>query len=321
MVSPACRASRPRPRVPARNRRARAGSPRRPAAARSPGTVSMIDPRISSHVAPTSRASCAWRRTPAGLRNPTVTTMRMSSWVLRSGACSESTCDIHAFCAAWSCGNTSCSGSSNGEVPVLLVVVHGAESTDSRRRGAEDRDRDLVVERLEVDRDRHPDPQLVVRRAFDVGHHPRAFFELDDGRDVGHPLVERRQVVLDDDRVRVERAPPRRLLPLDVVAPALRAERPRVEVILVARVAVTHEEPAFAATVPERLRLHVGRRDVEPRTGHRQPSPAARRRPRPGSSPRRSRSRARTRARSRCRDASRSRRRWCSASRPARSAS
>src|SRR4051812_21263557 len=230
----------------------------------------MIDPRISSHVAPTSRASRAWRTTPSGLRRPTVTTMRMSSCVLRSGASSESTCAIHAFCAAWSWGNTSWSGSSNGKFQSCSWSF--TVGNLGGRGGAENRDRDLVVERLEVDGDGHADPQLIVRRALDVGHHPRAFFELHNGGDVRHPLVERRQVVLHDDRIRVEGCPPRRLLPLDVVAPTLRAERPRVEVILVARVAVPHGEHALAAAVPERLRLHVGRRDVETRTRHRQPS-------------------------------------------------
>ena len=126
------------------------------------------------------------------------------------------------------------------------------------------------------------------------------FFELDDRRDVRHALVERRQVVLVHDRVRVERSPARRRLPLHVVAPALRAEGPRIEVVLVAGIAVPDEEAPLAATVPERLRLEVGGRDVEAGTGHVSRPPEARPRPRPGSSPRRSRSRLRTRGRSRC---------------------
>ena len=65
------------------------------------------------------------------------------------------------------------------------------------------------------------------------------------------------------DRPRVQRRPPARLVPLDVVAPALRAERPRVEVVLAARVAVPDEEPALVGRVPERLGLEVGRRQVE----------------------------------------------------------
>ena len=52
--------------------------------------MSTMLPAISSHVAPTSAASMAWRITPGGLRKMTVHTMRMSSWVLRSGARSES---------------------------------------------------------------------------------------------------------------------------------------------------------------------------------------------------------------------------------------
>src|SRR6185437_15558358 len=69
---------------------------------------------------------------------------------------------------------------------------------------------------------------------------------------------------------RVARSLARGLLPLHVVAPTLRAERTRVEVVLVARVAMADEELAFLATVPERLRLHVGRRDVETGRGHAQ---------------------------------------------------
>ena len=230
----------------------------------------------------------------------------MSSCVLRSGADSESTCDIHAFCAACSCGNTSCSGSSNGKFQSCSSSFT-ASTLRGQRRGAEDRDRDRrrrcalksTTTGMPTRSSSSGMPSmLVITRGPSSSSTTAATY--------GHPLVERRQVVLVHDRVRVERAPARRLLPLDVVAPALRAERPRVEVVLAARVAVADEEPALLAAVPERLRLQVGRRDVEAQRGHRvEPSRRARRRPRPGSWPRRSRSRPRTRARPRCPAASR----------------
>src|SRR2546427_4212465 len=149
----------------------------------------MIDPRISSQVAPTSCASCAWRRTPSGLRRLTVSAMRMSSCVFRSGASSESICAIHAFCAAWSCGKTSCSGSSNAKFQSCSWSFTAANLVIRLRRrgGAEYRDRDLVVERLEVDPDRHADAQVLEPRALDIRHHARALFEADDGRHVLAP--------------------------------------------------------------------------------------------------------------------------------------
>src|ERR1700722_6637030 len=64
------------------------------------GSVRRMEPEISSHVAPTSAASRAWRCTPPGWRAMTVHTIRISSWVLRSGARNESMEAIHAF---WAC--------------------------------------------------------------------------------------------------------------------------------------------------------------------------------------------------------------------------
>ena len=78
------------------------------------GSVSTMLPAISSHVAPTSAASMAWRWTPGGLRRMTVHTMRMSSWVLRSGARSESICASQAFWASCRPGAKACSSASKG---------------------------------------------------------------------------------------------------------------------------------------------------------------------------------------------------------------
>src|SRR4051794_37895674 len=222
----------------------------------------MIEPRISSQDAPTSRASWAWRSTPAGFRNPTVTTMRISSWVLRSGALSESSCDSHAFCAAWSCGNTACSGSSNcGKFQSCSLIYRAL------LRGPEDCDGDVVRDRLVVDDEWHADAQRVVLDALDVRHDARTLFQLDDRGNVGHALTERRQVVHVHDRIGVERGAPRRLLPLDVVAPARRAERTRVVVIPSACIAVPDEEAPVLAAVPEGRGLEIRRRQVEPHRG------------------------------------------------------
>src|SRR5689334_11560953 len=64
----------------------------------------------SSHDAPTSVASCAWRSIPPAFRAVTETTMRTISWVLRSRACSDSICESQARCASCRAGNASCNG-------------------------------------------------------------------------------------------------------------------------------------------------------------------------------------------------------------------
>ena len=52
----------------------------------------MIEPSTSSQRGADLVRELACRRMPAGLRSTTVTTRRISSWVLRSGAWSESIC-------------------------------------------------------------------------------------------------------------------------------------------------------------------------------------------------------------------------------------
>src|SRR5580692_7077065 len=79
------------------------------------GSVRRIDPAISSQLAPTSAASRAWRCTPPGWRAMTLHTMRISSWVLRSGARSESMEAIHAFWACRTPGANSCRKRSEGK--------------------------------------------------------------------------------------------------------------------------------------------------------------------------------------------------------------
>src|SRR6185503_4502417 len=68
--------------------------------------------------------------------------------------------------------------------------------------------RDLVVDLLEHDLDRHADPQLVVRAVDDVRVEADAFLELDDRHVVGHVVREARVLRPVDDDERVDRSPP-----------------------------------------------------------------------------------------------------------------
>src|ERR1700723_1807338 len=79
------------------------------------GSVRRMEPEISSQLAPTSAASRAWRCTPPGWRAMTLHTMRISSWVLRSGARSESIEAIQAFWACRTPGANSCRKRSDGK--------------------------------------------------------------------------------------------------------------------------------------------------------------------------------------------------------------
>src|SRR3954451_4906319 len=209
------------------------------------GTVNMIELSTSSHVKPTSPANLAWRKMPAGLRRITVHTSRISSWVLRSGAGRESIWLSHELWASCSAGNSACSASSKGKLQSRASVTRSA-------RGPELDDRHFVRRRVEHRVQGHADLQRVELAVDDVRHHARALGEIDDGGDVRHSLAERWEVVPVHHRPRVERRLPTRLEPLDVVAPALGAERPWVEVVLAARVAVLDEQLAVARRVPER---------------------------------------------------------------------
>src|SRR5262249_39599926 len=158
-----------------------------------------------------------------------------SSCVLRSGARNESIWLIHAFCASCNAGKTSCSGPSNGKLQSSWCVMSSVRSLESR--GYEHGNRDLVRLLAKRDAQRHPDLQLVGLAVDNVGHHAGALSKVDDRRDVRHTLVERWKIVHVHHRPRVERGVTARLLPRHVVAPAARAERPRVEVRLAARAA------------------------------------------------------------------------------------
>src|SRR5262245_36303400 len=134
----------------------------------------MIEPSTSSHSAPTSRASCAWRRMPGGLRRITVQTRRISSWVLRSGECSESIWLSHELCASCSAGKTWWSGSSNGKLQSLL----GLTGASRAGRGPELDDRDVLARRVEHGLERHPHLERVELAVHDVRHHAGTLFEL-----------------------------------------------------------------------------------------------------------------------------------------------
>ena len=90
-----------------------------------------------------------------------------------------------------------------------------------------------------------------------------ALGEVDDRGHVGHSLVERRKVVHVHDRPGVERGITRGFLGHDVLAPARRTERPRIEVGLPARCAPLDQQPVVACSLPVLTRVVVGRRDVE----------------------------------------------------------
>src|SRR5262245_10046090 len=95
---------------------------------------------------------------PTELRSTTVRAMRISSCVLRSGACSESICDNHALCASCRWGKTSCRRSSNGNVQSWSFTRSPGGSLGHR---AEHRNRDVVGDRPEVDLDGLADAQLL----------------------------------------------------------------------------------------------------------------------------------------------------------------
>ena len=64
---------------------------------------------------PTSAASMAWRWTPGGLRRMTVHTMRMSSWVLRSGARASRSAPARRSGPRAGPGAKACSSASKGK--------------------------------------------------------------------------------------------------------------------------------------------------------------------------------------------------------------
>ena len=120
-----------------------------------------------------------------------------------------------------------------------------------------------VADVREVDPQRHAHRQVVELAPHHVGHHPGPLGQVDHGGHVGHPLVERRQVVLVHDRPGVEGGVPAGLLPRHGVGPAAGAEGPGVVVGLAAGGAAHDEEPALGDGVPPRLGEVVGGGQIE----------------------------------------------------------
>ena len=160
----------------------------------------MIDPRISSHDAPTSRASRAWRTTPSGLRRPdghdhADELVRLAIGRVAASRSAPSTRSAPRGVAGTpraAAPRTGSSSPARGRSRRRIYRPARPRARAARKIG-------IVISSssgLKSTVTGMPIAQLVVRRALDVGHHPRAFVELDDGRDVRHPLVERRQVVL-----------------------------------------------------------------------------------------------------------------------------
>ena len=95
----------------------------------------MIDPRISSHVAPTSRASCAWRRTPAGLRKPDGHDHADELVRLAVGRLQRVELRHPRVLRGVQLREHLVQRLLEREVPVLLVVVHGAATLPVSPRG------------------------------------------------------------------------------------------------------------------------------------------------------------------------------------------
>src|SRR5262245_46154181 len=114
---------------------------------------------------------------------------------------------------------------------------------------------DLVVELLELDLDLHVELERLrrLRAIDDVGHHPRAFVELDDGNGVGGREARRGGAVIDD--VAVELALAARLVDGDLARSAGGAERARREVGVSTGVTALQSQFAVSRAVPEVLGL------------------------------------------------------------------
>src|ERR1700730_938052 len=132
---------------------------------------------------------------------------------------------------------------------------------------AEEGEGDLIVELLEGDFDRHVELQCLggLRAIDDVGHHPWTLLELDDGDRIGRREAWHRPVVY---HIRVEPALAARREHADVARRASRAERPRREIHLAARVAALEAQLARPRAVPEMLRLGCRLRPRASSFGH-----------------------------------------------------
>src|SRR5690242_354437 len=132
-------------------------------------------------------------------------------------------------------------------------------------RRTEQRKGDLVVQLFELDLDLHVEFERFrrLRTIDDVGHHPRAFVELDDGNGVGGRKARRGGAVVDD--IGIELAFAARLEDGDLSRGAGGAERPRRKIDVRTGVAALQAEFTLARAVPEmlgfrrRFRFRAGR--------------------------------------------------------------
>src|SRR4051794_36201396 len=124
-------------------------------------------------------------------------------------------------------------------------------------RRLEQRQRNLVVDLLERDLDRHVENQRLrsLRAIDDVGHHPWTLVEFDDRDRVGRGKARHWPVV---DHIGVEPPPAAGAEYRDVARGAFRAERPRREIGLPAGIAALQAQFAGARSLPEMHRF--GRR-------------------------------------------------------------
>src|SRR6188768_489378 len=105
---------------------------------------------------------------------------------------SSTTAEIDTFISDVSTTSTNIAADSR-TIRRLLVFVSSPIGRTLRR--SEDRELDLLGELSEGDLERHADRHVVEVAVDDLGDHSGAFVEVDDRRHVGHPLVERREVV------------------------------------------------------------------------------------------------------------------------------
>src|SRR6185312_9954733 len=112
---------------------------------------------------------------------------------------------------------------------------------------------DLVVELLELDLHLHVEFERFrrLRTIDDVGHHPRAFVELDDSNGVWGREARRGGSMVDD--IGIELALAARLEDGDVARGAGGTKRPRRKIDIGAGVAALQAEFALARAVPEML--------------------------------------------------------------------
>src|SRR5207247_920055 len=149
-----------------------------------------------------------------------------------------------------------------GMRPISVVSAAPTMATDfgfmaSTFRRAEQGKGDLVVDLLEGDFERHVEDERLggLRALDDIGHQARAFVELDDRDRIRRGEARHRPVM---DHIAEEPAPAGGAKDADAAGRAMRAERARREISLLAGIAALQAQLAGAGALPEMHRL--GRR-------------------------------------------------------------